>query len=758
MPPPRCLIVVGAQAGVGRWLVDHLLGDLAWDRVTLIDVNESIHLSGSAFDNDQSVTTATLTTEAITNHTGSPVPIDDLNTLCVIAVPSDALGSVAALMAPHLAPDAVIVDCSTDRAAADVALQPLHAHHCVGLHPLFGTGAPNADGQTFIVCPSAADDSAHQWLARTIESAGGTVNIMDGAHHDLVMRYVQTATHQALLTFADVIGSSGLDLERDLWANRTPVFELLASLTTRVLAPGLDATVTAIQQADRHGVSIRAHDAARDRFATAIAAQDDSYLSALRNPFTGALFTKLQQASALATNAAQATRAAIAQHRRANDLIGVRSLTQPDRLHVGRIVKSTPTSFVVRDVLVGKLGEAVLLDDGPALVNARRLGVGGKVRDVEFQLGRVTVLSPIELDVELDRWLRTVTRGIKVLIPESINGRSVINLLANVASVSSAALVSDEVRLGQRECVIRLDVRADRDLDDVEREVQHQIDDVYLWPDGTVLPLVIDVARIGFLGPAGTFSDVAARQLRRVLANSGGQPGDAIERIEFVDFGQLVSGLVDHSVDLVVLPILSSSTGLVDLATAVLHDVADAVVAGGVIDVPVRFDAYGLHDVTPGDVVYSHPQGLRQCSSFIENHRLNAVECLSTAESCRRVAAEGRGLALAAPGVGSEFGLSVIHSSVGNLAGALTRFLVLGRRGAFGPSPRADVTLRTVWTIAPNSPVLSNDNVIGYSEVLRGPSGRAIVISTRPDALSQHDSARIIGTIPWSPRSPVVVA
>jgi prephenate dehydrogenase len=254
MPPPRCLVVVGAQAGVGRWLVDHLLGNLAWDRITLIDVNESIHASRASFADEQSVTTATLATDVITDHIGSPVRINDDDTLCVLAVPSDALGSVAALMASHLANDAVIIDCSNDRAAADVDLQSLLAHHCVGLHPLFGTSAPSADGQTFIVCPSATDDSAHVWLASTIESAGGTVNIMDGAHHDLVMRYVQTATHQALLTFADVIGSSGLDLERDLWANRTPVFELLASLTTRVLAPGLDATVTAIQQADRGGV------------------------------------------------------------------------------------------------------------------------------------------------------------------------------------------------------------------------------------------------------------------------------------------------------------------------------------------------------------------------------------------------------------------------------------------------------------------------------------------------------------------------
>ena len=751
---PRHLVVVGAAAGVGRWLGEHVLGSLDWESVTLIDSSSSVLTMEHPYARAKKVSSST-----------SFAPLDGLGraaaaaVIVVIAVPPATLPAVAVDVfgrAPH---NVTVIECSHNRTRADYVLRGVrHDAVIVGLHALFGVNAPRADGQTFVVCPDPAVTDAHRWLSSALETAGGTVNEMDAARHDEIMLTVQTATHQALLTFADVVGHSGLDIERDLWANRTPVFELLLALSTRVLAPAQDLTTASIQAADGDGRIGEAMIAAHSRLGVAVSAGDldatTEYLEDVRSHFSGGLFAKIHEAGALATSAVQSTRARVAANRRTNALVGVRGPAGSDRLHVGRVVKVTPTAFVLDDLLVGSPGRAALLLDGPTIANARKLGIGGRSRSVEFRLGRVRLLDPAELDAELDAWLATVVRGVKVLIPEAIAGASAVRTAESVRGVIRAELVSEEVRLGQRECVLRLVGRIDSDLLALERAVQHRIDDVFQWPAGAMHPLSDrPVDSIGFLGPAGTFSDVAARQLCGLL-----DPESSIVRTEYPDFGALVRAVEEGAVNLAVVPITNSSSGLVDLAAEVLAACDASIEANGVVDVPVRFDAYvdtGV-GIRPGMRVLSHPQGIRQCSQFIAANELVAVECSSTAEACIRVRDEHDGIALAAAGIGEELGLEVARSSVGNLAGAITRFLVIARRGTFQPPARADVLQRTVWVVDAEV-TLPDDHSARFDEVLRGPSGRMLVVSTHRSLLDGVAGARRLGTMPWTPRTPIVV-
>ena len=731
---------------------EHVLGSLDWESVTLIDASSSVLTMEHPYSGSKTVSSST-----------TFGPLDRLgpdgDVAIVIAVPLATLRAVAVDVFGFASHHVTVIECSHNRTRADDVLRRVRPDAViVGLHALFGVNAPRADGQTFVVCPDPVATDAHRWLSSALETAGGTVNEMDAARHDEIMLTVQTATHQALLTFADVVGHSGLDIERDLWANRTPVFELLLALSTRVLAPAQDLTTASIQAADHDGRIVEAMIIAHSRLGAAVAEGDldttTEYLEEVRSHFSGGLFAKIHEAGALATSAVQSTRARVAANRRTNALVGVRGLSGSDRLHVGRVVKVTPTSFVLDDLLVGSPGRAALLLDESTIANARKLGIGGRGRSVEFRLGRVRLLDPAELDAELDAWLATVVRGVKVLIPEAIAGASAVRTAESVRGVVRAELVSEEVRLGQRECVLRLVGRIDSDLLALEREVQHRIDDVFQWPAGAMHPLANrPVDSIGFLGPAGTFSDVAARQLRGLL-----DPDSSIGRTEYPDFGALVRAVEEGEVHLAVVPITNSSSGLVDLAAEVLSACDPSLEANGVVDVPVRFDAYvdpGV-GIRPGMRVLSHPQGIRQCSQFIAANELVAVECTSTAEACIRVRDDHDGIALAAAGIGEELGLEVARSSVGNLAGAITRFLVIARRGTFQPPARADVLQRTVWVVDAAVP-LPDDHTARFDEVLRGPSGRMLVVSTHRGLLDGVVGARRLGTMPWTPRTPIVV-
>ena len=749
---PRHLVVVGAAAGLGRWLGEHVLGGLVWDTVTLLDASPAVTTMDQPYDRARTVSSSTSFDVLDGLGVSDEVAV-------VLAVPLPTLRAVASDVLARIGSCVSLIECSHNRTRADHILRTVRSNVViVGLHALFGVNAPRADGQTFVVCPDPGVVDHHRWLSGALEAAGGTVNEMGAARHDEIMLTVQTATHQALLTFADVVGHSGLDIENDLWANRTPVFELLLALSTRVLAPAQDLTTASIQAADGDGGVGTAMRAAHERLGAVRQSADvdvtTQYLDDVRSHFSGGLFAKIQEAGALATSAVQSTRARVAANRRTNALVGVRAMSGSDRLHVGRVVRVTPTSFVLDDLLVGSPGRAALLLDDLTSANARKLGIGGRSRQVEFRLGRVRLLDPAELDVELDGWLATVVRGVKVLIPEAIAGASAVRTAESVRGVVRAELVSEEVRLGQRECVLRLVGRIDSDLLALERDVQHRIDDVFQWPAGAMHPLSDRPVRtIGFLGPAGTFSDVAARQLRGLFDTEAD-----VARAEYPDFAALVRAAEEGAVDLAVVPITNSSSGLVDLAAEVLSSCDPALEANGVVDVPVRFDAYVAPGVAlrSGMRVLSHPQGIRQCSQFVAANELVAVECTSTAEACRLVGEERDGIALAAAGIGEELGLEVARSSVGNLAGAITRFLIVARRGTFQAPARADVLQRTVWVVDAGV-ALPDDATARFDEILRGPSGRMLVVSTHRSLLDVVAGVRRLGTMPWTPRTPIVV-
>ena len=756
---PTRLVVVGAAAGIGRWLGEHVFGAAPWEHVVLIDTVEAV--SGAAGDYRVPTIAAWVDANGMAAAGASTVSDLDLGapgTAVVLAVPHTTLATVAAWLLPRLNTDAVVVDCSHDRTTARTAISATRNDlPLIGCHALFGATAPSADGQTFAVSadPDPANAAAHQWLIEVIEAAGGTVNELTDAHHDAVMRFVQAAAHRALITFADVLAGSGLDLERDVWANRTPTFELLLALAGRVLSPAQEPVTASIQLADDPTEIAARADNAQKRLDAAISAGDDAlaqHLAAIRGAFSGGLFAKIQQSGVVATSAVQASRAQVAQHRRDGALVGVRS--ENDRLHVGRVEHVSATSFSLVDQLIGNAGRATLAQHPSATRNATKLGIRGASRRVEFRLGRIRILSDAELESALDEHLATVARGCKFLVPDSISGASALRVVEGVPRVVRAELVSEEIRLGERECVVRFHARVDRDLADVERAIQARIDEVFVWPDGVVLPITgPPVAAVSFLGPSGTFSDVGARQLCRIV----GRP--EAERLDFVDFDGVVRALSDGRVDLAVVPITNSSSGLVDLAAGVLLRTDVDIVAGGVVDVPVRFDAYVAPggSIGTGDVVFSHPQGFRQCSVFIATSGLVLAECTSTAEACRRVAEEGRGVALAAAGLGADHGLVVHRASVGNLAGALTRFLVLGRRGRFGAPARIDATMRSVWVVDAGVEIPLSDTGAVLHELLRGPSGRALLVSTRADVFIDTTGTRFVGTMPWSPRTPLVV-
>ncbi|MCD8078148.1 MAG: bifunctional chorismate mutase/prephenate dehydratase, partial [Lachnospiraceae bacterium] len=100
------------------------------------------------------------------------------------------------------------------------------------------------------------------------------------------------------------------------------------------------------------------------------------------------------------------------------------------------------------------------------------------------------------------------------------------------------------------------------------------------------------------------------------------------------------------------------------------------------LDLPIQHVLLGLPEARLEDInmVYSHPQGLLQCSDFLEKHRnWGQVPMNNTAASAKRLVADGdlRHAAIASEMAGELYGLKVLAENIANqTTGNTTRFII----------------------------------------------------------------------------------
>jgi prephenate dehydratase/chorismate mutase/prephenate dehydratase len=737
------LVVVGAALGPGRWFAD-LLAD-GTRPAALVDTAAAV---GGLRDRDDGTTlVATMADDGALTRVidGARLDLGTAATV-VVAVPIAAMPAVLESLAVHIGvrTDVVLVT-STMAATLDASRPLVRAGALWGAHLLFDPNLTAVDGQSVFV---VGDDAPPSWLDDAVAGSGGVLRTGTAEEHDAAMSSVQATTHRALVAFADAVTRSDVDLET-LWTLRTPLFDSLFGLTTRALDPRQQASVASVQTSSGRDAGERLAASLRDLD------HDDFEASVVRvrDRITGALFEELQASAAAGIQAAQARRRDISRHRRDGALVGLRRVGTTGPVRVGRIVDVTPTRVALAVLLVGPAGRGALLD-GAGLDNAQRLGVSMKVRTQSFGLGHIELLSEAELAAELDAQLAFLGRDVRFLVPESVAGGGVARVVAQFEGLRDVRLVDEVVRTGQRSVVVHVGIRADRDVEATIEAVRREVEAAYAWPVGVAETLAADGHRdVAYLGPSGTFSEAAARQC---ATSVGLEAGDLLACATFPD---VLTSIRPGTIG--VLPISSSASGLVSRSVQALlaHDAP--VIASGVVDVAVRFDAYtvgaGSLESYRGSVVYSHPQGLAQCTRFIARWGLVPVATDSTAGALEAaLASDAPAIALGGADLATG-DLRVIEREVDDLSGSITRFLVLGAPGEFAPQrDGSDPTVRSVRIGARAEdalPLLTGAGA-AFSELLTDDAGRFLLISSA--AAAEAPGVRLLGTLPWSPRTPVV--
>ena len=230
---------------------------------------------------------------------------------------------------------------------------------------------------------------------------------------------------------------------------------------------------------------------------------------------------------------------------------------------------------------------------------------------------------------------------------------------------------------------------------------------------------------IHYLGPEGTFSERAVRDMAQMTLEKTDKssyefvPHQTLARVmtavcdatdanafAVVPYYNLIEGLIQETLDLLM------ERGLT-VFSAMQLPVCFAI--GGFVqkDVTVVQAANVEWPVTEKVPVFSHPKGLAQCSTFLQQNLPAATwhESTSTAQAVKQVAEDRFGLAVARRETLEQFGLPVLANDIGNRLYSrcnYTEFLLVGRASAavniamnITPNKTTSLQQRTLIAVVP---------------------------------------------------------
>lgn len=155
--------------------------------------------------------------------------------------------------------------------------------------------------------------------------------------------------------------------------------------------------------------------------------------------------------------------------------------------------------------------------------------------------------------------------------------------------------------------------------------------------------------------------------------------GEDIEQTNCNSFEEVMALVKSREADFGVLPIENSYTGTLSDIFDLLSQYNNYIVGEHVLK--IEHNLLGLNGANLEDIktVYSHKQGILQCSTFLKENEIKALENGSTSASAKRVLEENnmeQG-AIASKRAAKNFGLKIIKEQINNELSNSTRFIII---------------------------------------------------------------------------------
>ncbi|MDY0188622.1 MAG: prephenate dehydratase [Syntrophus sp. (in: bacteria)] len=191
---------------------------------------------------------------------------------------------------------------------------------------------------------------------------------------------------------------------------------------------------------------------------------------------------------------------------------------------------------------------------------------------------------------------------------------------------------------------------------------------------------------VGFQGEHGAWGELAVRRYAE----------DMIP-IPCMEFAHVFEGVRDKELDFGMVPVENSLEGAVTEVNDILVE-TELNIAGEVV-VPIRQCLLALPgtDYREIKVVYSHPQALAQCRSFLSRNKLEPRPFYDTAGAARWLSQErpSSTAVIASPIAAELYGLDVIKEDIGDNTDNFTRFLLISREPSAIPGNKCSLVFST---------------------------------------------------------------
>jgi chorismate mutase / prephenate dehydratase len=209
--------------------------------------------------------------------------------------------------------------------------------------------------------------------------------------------------------------------------------------------------------------------------------------------------------------------------------------------------------------------------------------------------------------------------------------------------------------------------------------------------------------RIAYLGPAGTFSELAAL----------GYFGSSIVRVGCTSIDEVFRATSGGAADFGVVPVENSTEGVVARSLDLFLTTPLTIV--GETSLYVRHNLLRKVEGMEGlKAVCAHPQALAQCHAWLNNHlpELERRPVASNAEGARLAALDATLAGIASDRAGSEYGLHTLAPAIQDDPHNRTRFAVVALPEKH-PQPRASGHDCTSLVVSvPNRPGAVHDMLV----------------------------------------------
>lgn len=190
------------------------------------------------------------------------------------------------------------------------------------------------------------------------------------------------------------------------------------------------------------------------------------------------------------------------------------------------------------------------------------------------------------------------------------------------------------------------------------------------------LPLHRSSESYSFLGPSGTFTEMALAQVEAAAGKTWRSVNNVGEALEDVVSGRSVAAMI---------AIENSVEGGVSATQDALASIPNLRILGEYL-VPVNFVLVARPGTALSDVhtINAHPVAYGQCARWLESHLPSHghIPSSSNVQAAAALVGDGIGLAdaaIAPPAVPAIYGLDVLATDIEDNPNAVTRFVLVGR-------------------------------------------------------------------------------